>query len=257
MSLLSSDEDWVLSDLPEAPNMQAAKKLLRASGDGKWKQAAKPGNQEAWAVLQCNAHINCGHFGAIKKVGAALFCIFEKGQHTVEPTLKRRANSILNWDDEAALRKGVEYGNTPGQVHVSLSKEEIKRLKAAGEDILRHKREEGGLKGAQTRRCHVCHVSCVYSALIPSASHWNTENTVFRLYPLCILFPGASYSIPLVSSYVSLVSGMSYSISCVSYMYPAPVRKLQYPVCILLVFQYESWLQLEYCILLISQSYPV
>ena len=120
-------------------------------------------------------------------------------QHTAEPTLKRRANSILNWDDEAALRKGVEYGNTPGQVHVSLSKEEIKRLKAAGEDILRHKREEGGLKGAQTRRCHVCHVSCVYSALIPSASHWNTENTVFRLYPLCILFPGASYSIPLVS----------------------------------------------------------
>ena len=223
MSLLSSDKDWVPSDLPEAPNMQAAKKLLRAFGDGMWKCAAKPGNQETWAVLQCNAHINCGYFGAIKKVGAALFCIFEKGQHTVEPTLKRRVNSILNWDDETALRKGVEYGNTPGQVHVSLSKEEIKKLKAAGEDILRHKRDEGGLKGAQTRRRHV---SCVHPACIPSASHWNTGKTESRLYPDVYLVPG---------------------------------RKLQYSVCIPYVFQYVSWIEIEYCIysciLIVSQMH--
>ena len=42
-------------------------------------------------------------------------------------------------------------GNSAGQVHVSLSKKEIMRLQAAGEDmILKHKRKEGGLEGEQT-----------------------------------------------------------------------------------------------------------
>ena len=150
MSLLSSDKDWVASGLPDAPSMQAGMEIIKASGEGKWKRAVKKGNGVTWYVMQCNAHVNCTSFRAVKKMGAAVFSIFEQGQHTVEPTLKRRANSILNWDEEKTLRLGVEMGNTPGQVHVSLSKEESQRLKAAGEDILKHKRKGGGLEGAQT-----------------------------------------------------------------------------------------------------------
>ena len=214
MQLNSANKEWTATGLPIAPSMKSAKMALRKSGDGKWKTAKQPGNGTTWSVMRCNAHLDCAHFRAIKKVGAALFCIFEKGLHTVEPTLKRRANSILNWDDETALRSGVTMGNTPGQVHVSLSKEETKRLKAAGEDILKHKRDEGGYKGAQTHRPYV---SYVHSACIPSASHWRPEEAVSRMYPVLYLVPG---------------------------------NKFQYPECIPYAFQYVSCMEAEYCILI-------
>ena len=150
MQLNSANKEWTATGLPIAPSMKSAKMALRKSGDGKWKTAKQPGNGITWSVMRCNAHLDCAHFRSIKKVGAAMFCIFEKGKHTSEPTLKRRVNSILNWEEELTLRDAMQLGNTPGQVECTLSLKVSRQLKEAGEDIMQHKRRDGGLKGVHT-----------------------------------------------------------------------------------------------------------
>ena len=77
------------------------------------------------------------------------FAIYHKGVHTTESTLKKRKNSILNWDEDALMRSAVRMNNTPGEVLVDLTAKEKEKLMEAGEDPLDHKRPCGGLEGAR------------------------------------------------------------------------------------------------------------
>ena len=180
----------------QVETMADALRFIRESGEKKWKWWAKsPGNGVSCAVLQCNAHVACTHLVRASRVAMGCFSIFHKGVHTTEPTLKKRKNSILNWEEDTLMRAAVRMNNTPGEVLVELTTRETEKLKNAGEDPLQHKRAEGGLQGARRARIadcimypvskgmyptclpirkhkhvehHFCIVSCMYSVLYPA-----------------------------------------------------------------------------------------
>ena len=141
---------WLPIEGATFTSMKDGVDALKQMLPGKWKWAKPSGNCISNAVMQCNAHMLCKHFRSVRRTAIGCFQIFEKGKHTAEPTLKRRKNSILNWEDDAKLRSAIQMGGKPGAVLVELTASASKKLKAAGEDPLskKHKRKAGGLKCA-------------------------------------------------------------------------------------------------------------
>ena len=139
---------WV-ADGTSVPTLEEGLRFIRASGDKRWKWAKSPGNGESCAVLQCNAHVACTYLKRVSRAAMGCFAIYHKGVHTTESTLKKRKNSILNWDEDALMRAAVRMNNTPGEVLVELTAKEKEKLMEAGEDPLQHKRPCGGLAGAR------------------------------------------------------------------------------------------------------------
>ena len=76
------------------------------------------GNCKTTAYMVCNAHIGCGRHLKVHKVDDIYYVSF-KGDHTQDPTLGKRKNSTLTWDQEAALMSGVDQGGRPSAVRVS------------------------------------------------------------------------------------------------------------------------------------------
>ena len=145
-------DSWVPSGLAEAATMTEAKALVHRQEGGKWKWAKPSGDCVRTAYFQCNAHVDCPRVMRITKDGAGLFNIWVKGEHGEEVNLKRRKNSTLTFDEEAALRVAIDAGVRPGAFVVAKTKERLTELKYAGEDPVAHKRPEGGLEGEHTRR---------------------------------------------------------------------------------------------------------
>ena len=96
--------------------MKLALKFARTTEDGKWKWAKSPGNGVRNAYLQCNAHKDCGRMLQVKKVDG-LFCISYRGEHSIIPTFGKRKNSILSWEDDAALTTEGALFTGSTQVH--------------------------------------------------------------------------------------------------------------------------------------------
>ena len=141
--------EWNSTDLEEAESLKGAKQVLKKAG-GQWKQGAKHGNGVTTAVLQCNSHVSCGRYCMIRRAANAMFQIWMRGDHAEEDKLKKRKNSILNFEEEYALRTGCDSGNTPGTVLATMTKEKEKKLRDEGKDPLEHKRKEGGLDCASS-----------------------------------------------------------------------------------------------------------
>ena len=59
----------------------------------------------------------------------------------------KRKNSILTYDEEDALKLGLDGGTKPGGVHLARTLKEMKELEEKGENPLLRKKESGGLEG--------------------------------------------------------------------------------------------------------------
>lgn len=143
--------EWMPCGIPAVTTMAEAKAVAQMQEGGKWKWAKPPGDGVRTVYLMCNAHVGCLRLQKISKDGAGMFNIWAKGTHSEEVNLKRRKNSPLTFDEEAALRTAIDAGVRPGAFVVAKTKEKLSELKSSGEDPLAHKRPEGGLEGKHTR----------------------------------------------------------------------------------------------------------
>lgn len=154
--------DWlpVVGSL-EYDTMAEAIEALKSIGDGKWKWHKPSGNGKRHAYFVCNAHKKCGFLRRAVRMDG-MFILHECGEHGEEVNLFQRKNSALTFAQDADLRKAMDMGARPGKVMVSWTKEKSAELKKAGLNPLDHKKEGGGLIGAQTpadtQRAHVSHV---------------------------------------------------------------------------------------------------
>ena len=141
-------DSWMLCGIAPSATMAEAKAVAHRQEDGKWKWAKPPGDGVRTVYLMCNAHVGCLRMQRISKDGAGLFNIWAKGNHGEEINLKRRKNSLLTFDEEAALRTAMDSGVRPGAFVVAQTKERLTTIKDAGEDPLAYKKPEGGLEGS-------------------------------------------------------------------------------------------------------------
>ena len=138
---------WQLYGDVQANDMKEAVKIAKREGDGRWKWAASPGNGRNYSILQCNAHVDCPVLLMVKKRHNEFFLLTKHQEHTVEMKLYKRKNSILTYDEEAALKLGLDGGTKPGGVHLARTLKEMKELEEKGENPLLRKKESGGLEG--------------------------------------------------------------------------------------------------------------
>ena len=131
--------------------MQNAKTALKAYGDAKWKWSKTPGDGVTRAQFQCNAHTDCKCEMRVVKI-EGLFHLQAKGEHSEATNLKKRANSVLTFEQEETVRKQIDTGAKPGGILTSLTKTVGADLRLAGMNPLLHKKAEGGLEGARMRR---------------------------------------------------------------------------------------------------------
>ena len=138
---------WQVYDGVQANDMKEAVKIAKREGDGRWKWAASPGNGQSYSILQCNAHVDCPVLLMVKKRHNEFFLLTKHQEHTVEMKQYKRKNSILTYDEEAALKLGLDGGTKPGGVHLARTLKEMKELEEKGENPLLHKKADGGLEG--------------------------------------------------------------------------------------------------------------
>ena len=170
---LSASDEWMVSSLPPHDTIKEAIKAAKKLEGGKWKWSRPSGNCKTNAYHDCNAHVECGRRMKVLKFGEK-FYIFFKGKHSEEPTLKKRKNSLLTWDEDDQLVKAVDVGVKPAQVRVRMTKEAASELIDKGVDPLSNKDEQGGLTG--TLRIEYMSIRCIGYVLL----------TVLRMYLACI-----------------------------------------------------------------------
>ena len=139
--------EWQVYESVQANDLKEAVKIAKQEGDGRWKWAASPGNGQSYSILQCNAHVDCPVLLMVKKRPNGFFLLTKHQEHTKEMKLYKRKNSILTYDEEAALKLGLDGGTKPGGVHLARTLKGMKELEEKGENPLLHKKEGGGLKG--------------------------------------------------------------------------------------------------------------
>ena len=73
-----------------------------------------PGNARTNAFFRCNAHVDCMHVVAIKKIrgGEGQFCLQSKGKHGEVPQLRKRKYSALTFEEESGEDRtlGARHG---------------------------------------------------------------------------------------------------------------------------------------------------
>ena len=168
-----ASDEWVVSSHPPQDTIKEAIKAAKKLEGGKWKWSKPSGNCKTNAYHDCNAHVECGRRMKVLKFGEK-FYIFFKGKHSEEPTLKKRKNSLLTWDEDEQLVKAVDVGVKPAQLRVSLTKKAASELTDKGVDPLSNKDEQGGLTG--TLRIEYMSIRCIGYVLL----------TVLRMYLACI-----------------------------------------------------------------------
>ena len=142
---------WTTLAVDAFETMQNAKTALKAYGDAKWKWSKTPGDGVTRAQFQCNAHTDCKCEMRVVKI-EGLFHLQAKGEHSEATNLKKRANSVLTFEQEETVRKQIDTGARPGGILTSLTKAVGSGLRHAGMNPLLHKKAEGGLEGARMRR---------------------------------------------------------------------------------------------------------
>ena len=139
--------EWQIYKSVQAGDLKEAVKIVKLEGDGRWKWAASPGNGRNYSVLQCNAHVDCPVLLMVKKRPNGFFLLTKHQEHTVEMKQYKRKNFILTYEEEAALKLGLDGGTKPGGVHLARTLKEMRELEEKGENPLLRKKEGGGLEG--------------------------------------------------------------------------------------------------------------
>ena len=141
-----------------AGDLKEAVKIAKLEGDGRWKWAASPGNGRNYSVLQCNAHVDCPVLLMVKKRLNGFFLLTKHQEHTVEMKQYKRKNSCITYDEEDALKLGLDGGTKPGGVHLARTLKEMRELEEKGENPLLRKKEGEGWK--------VCIDTCICYVLV-------------------------------------------------------------------------------------------
>ena len=139
--------EWQIYKSVQAGDLKEAVKIAKLEGDGRWRWAASPGNGRNYSVLQCNAHVDCPVLLMVKKRLNEFFLLTKHQEHTAVLKQYKRKNSILTYEEEAALMLGLDGGTKPGGVHLARTLKEMKELEEKGENPLLRKKEGGGLEG--------------------------------------------------------------------------------------------------------------
>ena len=132
--------------------MADARGALKKMEGGKWKWAKSPGNGVTHACFSCNAHVDCNRNLRIVLCDGC-YHIQGRGDHALQPNLKRRVNSILTYDEEARVRESMDQGGKSAGLFVSLTNSKVKELKDAGKNPEEYKEVNGGLIGALFCEC--------------------------------------------------------------------------------------------------------
>ena len=152
---------YITVDETKATSLEGAKILAKQHEGLHWKVHRKcPGHAyQGTAVFQCNSHVNCPRLLRVALI-RGVYCIQVRGDHSTEVNVYARSNSSCTFDEQALLKFGLDSGGKPGGIHSAMTKEMSSVLKLQGKDPLKHKRDEGGLKGARV------YVSGVYQVRI-------------------------------------------------------------------------------------------
>ena len=151
---------YITVDDTQATSLAEAKILAKQHEGLHWKVHRKnPGVRGTTAIFQCNSHVNCPRLLRVALI-RGVYCIQVRGDHSTEVNLYARSNSSCTFDEQKLLKFGLDSGGKPGGIHSAMTKEMSSVLKLQGKDPLKHKRDEGGLKGARV------YVSGVYQVRI-------------------------------------------------------------------------------------------
>ena len=150
--------EWQVYKSVPAGDLKEAVKIAKLEGDGRWKWAASPGNGRNYSVLQCNAHVDCPVLLMVKKRLNGFFLLTKHQEHTAEKEQYKRKNSCITYDEEDALKLGLDGGTKPGGVHLARTLKEMRELEEKGENPLLRKKEGEGWK--------VCIDTCICYVLV-------------------------------------------------------------------------------------------
>ena len=151
---------YITVDETKATSLAEAKILAKQHEGLHWKVHRKnPGVRGTTAIFQCNSHVNCPRLLRVALI-RGVYCNQVRGDHSTEVNLYARSNSSCTFDEQKLLKFGLDSGGKPGGIHSAMTKEMSRVLKLQGKDPLKHKRDEGGLKGARV------YVSGVYQVRI-------------------------------------------------------------------------------------------
>jgi hypothetical protein len=152
---------YITVDGTNATSLAEARILAKQHEGLHWKVNRKsPGNSsQGTAIFQCNSHVNCPRLLRVALI-RGVYYIQVRGDHSTEVNLYARSNSSCTFEEQAQLQFGLDSGGKPGGIHSAMTKEVSSMLKLQGKDPLKHKRDEGGLKGARV------YVSGVYQVRI-------------------------------------------------------------------------------------------
>ena len=115
---------------------------------GRWKCAYPCGNFTRNAYFICDDHIDCTREMRVVKSKEGLFNVSFRGTHGTEKNLKKRKNSVLTLEQEAALEEAIDLGAKPSSVLSTWTSRAAKDAKSSGVDPLKKKMEEGGFGGS-------------------------------------------------------------------------------------------------------------
>ena len=176
--------NWAsISGSPVFEDMKSARAAAKKLEFAEWKWAENPGDGKRFTVFRCNMHVECCRLVRAAQICPGMFELQMKGEHSETLNSKRRKNSALTFDQEREARQLVNAGSKPGAMRAVMTKDECLKLEAAGEDVLEHKRPEGGLEGerpavSRVRVSSNTHVSYMYRNMYHHSS--------------CRHFPGGS-----------------------------------------------------------------
>jgi hypothetical protein len=153
---------YITVDETKATSLAEAKILAKQHEGLHWKVHRKaPGTKsKGTAVFQCNSHVNCPRLLRVACIQGIYYLQVKGGDHSSEVNVYARSNSSCTFDEQKLLKFGLDSGGKPGGIHSAMTKEVSSVLKLQGKDPLKHKRDEGGLKGARV------YVSGVYQVRI-------------------------------------------------------------------------------------------
>ena len=153
---------YITVDDTNATSLAEAKILAKQHEGLHWKVHRKcPGHAyQGTAVFQCNSHVNCPRLLRVACIQGIYYLQVKGGDHSSEVNVYARSNSSCTFEEQKLLKFGLDSGGKPGGIHSAMTKEVSSMLKLQGKDPLKHKRDEGGLKGARV------YVSGVYQVRI-------------------------------------------------------------------------------------------
>ena len=153
---------WQRLRVPGVPTLAQGLRMasdMDLGADGNWHRNRKgPGDGKTCAVLQCNAHEQCGKLLRVvfnKDDGDYIF--EEAGAHSQATKKKRRLNAALSLEQEKEAKFGIATGQLrPAGIVLGMTTAMEQEYMKKNIDPLSMKRTNGGLIGKSPRGKNKC-----------------------------------------------------------------------------------------------------